>query len=353
MTVTFRAGDQPVTSRRDYWQHVVTEALGPIDLKINGAIGHRDRLVLGSVGAVRVGALLSSHAGGATRTARHIRHSDPDLCKIDVLVNGRGVVVQGRREATLSPGDFTVVDLARPAYWDMTANHIVAVIFPRSLLPLRPDEVARLTAVGIPGDQGTGALLSSLARQLVRQLDHCAEADGARLGTAVLDLLTVALAARLDRGSAVPPDTRQRALLHRIHAYIEVRLGDPALTPGQIAAAHHISIRYLHKLFETEQTTVADWIRRRRLERCRRDLLDPALRTRPVSAIAARWGIPNPAHFSRLFRTAYGVTPGSLRQGYCAIGRSTAEPRPDAEPSHSGALCNLHGHLPTTVRVGG
>jgi AraC-like DNA-binding protein len=74
-----------------------------------------------------------------------------------------------------------------------------------------------------------------------------------------------------------------------------------------IAAAHHVSVRYLHKLFETEQSGVAAWIRQRRLERCRRDLLDPALRTQPVSAIAARWGLTEPAHFSRLFRAAYGM----------------------------------------------
>jgi AraC-like DNA-binding protein len=58
---------------------------------------------------------------------------------------------------------------------------------------------------------------------------------------------------------------------------------------------------------------VADWIRRRRLERCRRDLLDPALRAEPVAAVAARWGLTNPAHFGRLFRDAYGVPPSAYR----------------------------------------
>lgn len=99
-----------------------------------------------------------------------------------------------------------------------------------------------------------------------------------------------------------------------MHAFIEERLGDPSLSPAAIAAAHFISLRYLHRLFEGEQTTVADWIRRRRLERCRRDLLDPALRDRPVSAVAARWGLPSAAHFSRLFRAAHGVPPAEYRR---------------------------------------
>jgi AraC-like DNA-binding protein len=88
-----------------------------------------------------------------------------------------------------------------------------------------------------------------------------------------------------------------------------------------------VSIRYLHKLFETQEATVAEWIRRRRLERCRRDLLDPALRALPVNAIAARWGLLNAAHFSRAFRAAaYGATPGEYRR--LAVTGSAGRARP-------------------------
>jgi AraC-like DNA-binding protein len=75
-----------------------------------------------------------------------------------------------------------------------------------------------------------------------------------------------------------------------------------------------MSVRYLEKLFESEET-VPDWIRRRRLERCRHDLLDPAMRGQSIGAIAARWGFRDPAHFSRAFRAAYGMTPGECRSG--------------------------------------
>jgi AraC-like DNA-binding protein len=32
-----------------------------------------------------------------------------------------------------------------------------------------------------------------------------------------------------------------------------------------------------------------------------------------VSAIGARWGFTNPAHFSRAFRQAFGTAPGQYR----------------------------------------
>jgi len=98
-------------------------------------------------------------------------------------------------------------------------------------------------------------------RELPGHLDDDDGAGGARLATALLDLLTVAVAAEVDRRSAVPPDARRRARLGRIYASIDARLGDPDLTPATIAATHHISVRYLHLLFETEQHSVADLIR--------------------------------------------------------------------------------------------
>jgi AraC-like DNA-binding protein len=105
-------------------------------------------------------------------------------------------------------------------------------------------------------------------------LNHFDVASGVRVGTATLDLLTVALAGRLDRGGELSPDIPQRALLVRIRAFIEDQLADSDLTPSAVATAHYVSLRYLYKLFEGEQKGVAGLIKERRLERCRRDLLD-------------------------------------------------------------------------------
>jgi AraC-like DNA-binding protein len=102
--------------------------------------------------------------------------------------------------------------------------------------------------------------------------------------------------------------------LDRIRAFILQRLSDQGLTPRAIAAAHHISVRTLHRLFRVDgDATVAAWVRARRLEGCRRDLLDPRQRSRSVRAIAFRWGFRDNAHFSRAFRAAYGTSPQRCR----------------------------------------
>jgi AraC-like DNA-binding protein len=292
---------------------------------MSGGVDVRDQVRVGDVGAVRVVELSHRHADTAERAQKHIRRLDPELYKIDVLASGRGLVEQDGRQAVQAPGDVVFVDLSRPCRWVYSSAKVVAVAFPRALLPLRQDELGRLTGVRIRGDRGTGALVSSLARQLPEHLDEYGVADQLRVGTAVVDLLTAALAARLGRGEEVPPDSRQRSLFLRMLAFMEARLSDPRLSPAGVAAAHFISVRYLYKLFEAEQTTPADWIRRRRLERSRRDLLDPALRHTPASTIAERWGFASAAHFSRSFRAAYGLPPAEYRsvEQRTLVGRDT------------------------------
>jgi AraC-like DNA-binding protein len=314
VSLVFQADDQPVSQRPDYWRDVVGRMLCPLELRLDDTLDVPDRLVVGDVGPVQVAELAVSRPGGAERGWRHVRRADPELYKIDLVARGGAVIEQDGRQTAHAPGDFTFVDLSRPARWTNSRDaSMVAVIFPRALLPLRREQLAQLTGVRFAGDRGTAALVSTLVRQLPWHVDGAHPAEGARVGGAVLDLLAAALGGRLDRAGDVPVDSRRRALLLHARAFIEQHLGDPDLSPRTVAAAQFISTRYLHKLFEAEETTVAEWIRTRRLERCRRDLLDPAHRTEPVGTIGARWGLSNAAHFSRAFRAAYGISPLAYR----------------------------------------
>lgn len=93
----------------------------------------------------------------------------------------------------------------------------------------------------------------------------------------MVDLTAVLLGHHADREALMPVGPRQRALFEQINAYVTIHLHDPGLTPGVIAAAHFISTRYLHRIFQQHGTAVSDVIRQQRLARCRRDLADPAV----------------------------------------------------------------------------
>uniref|UniRef100_UPI002FDB9A21 helix-turn-helix transcriptional regulator n=1 Tax=Streptomyces sp. IBSBF 2806 TaxID=2903529 RepID=UPI002FDB9A21 len=162
---------------------------------------------------------------------------------------------------------------------------------------------------------GVGALLTGFLTGLEQQADVLQPSDAPRLGSVLIDLLSAWFAQVLEAEDALTPETRRRALTTRIRAFIRQNLHDPELTPPVVAAAHHISLSYLHQLFQEDVRgeTVAAWIRAQRLEGARRDLADPNLSSTPVHTIATRWGMVRASDFTRAFRGTYGMSPTEYR----------------------------------------
>ncbi|MDQ0371271.1 helix-turn-helix domain-containing protein [Catenuloplanes indicus] len=249
---------------------------------------------------------LVTPAGECFRDARAVRESDVTMWQIDVMARGSVRVEHGGGDTVLGPADLMLIDPVRPVRFASTESRHVTMMVPRTALRLGARVADRLAGVRIPGDSGPGALVSALARDMTRTLGGPLRADQeTRSAAAVIELLSVALSARLGDPHPAPDE----ALRDRITGYIEARLPDPRLTPATVAAAHHMSVRRLHRLFEDEPLTVAALIRTRRLERCHADL---AVSGRTVTAVASRWGFPDPAHFSRLFKATYGYTAATL-----------------------------------------
>jgi AraC-like DNA-binding protein len=249
------------------------------------------------------------------RTPELIARGDRPYFKVSLMLAGTGLLIQDDREAVLTPGDLAVYDTSRPysLVFDQDFRTMV-VMFPRHLLTLPPDMVGQLTAVRISGSEGLGSVVTPYLTQLAGNLDQLAGSTGARLAHSALDLVATVFARELglDGVTADP----HRALMQRIRSHIDRNLASTDLDPTSIAAAHFISTRHLHGLFQEQGTTVSTWIRTRRLEQCRRDLVDPVLADRPVAAIAARWGFVDAAHFSRAFKSAFGISPSEFRAGH-------------------------------------
>ncbi|WP_432835692.1 helix-turn-helix domain-containing protein [Dactylosporangium sp. CA-092794] len=176
---------------------------------------------------------------------------------------------------------------------------------------------------------GMGALLAHDIRHIARHHDQFQPTDAGFLGRRLVDLIAATVAQLLGAADAMPGETKRRMLRTRIDAFIDTRLADPALAPNAVADAHNISIRELYRVFGDGGNSVAEEIRHRRLERCRRDLTNPLLRNRPVGLIAQAWGFTHPEHFSRLFRRTYGMSPTHYR----AQAAASSAPRLTASPA--------------------
>jgi AraC-like DNA-binding protein len=278
------------------------ERTGPLD-------GFHCRLQSNNLGLVQITSVdATPHM--VVRSAAAARHSDQDFFKVGLQMSGRAVLRQDGREAALHPGDFAIYDTTRPYRLEFLDDYrVLVVMFPRKLLRLRPDAVSEITARTMSGRTGTGALLSPLLAGLEQEL-NTGDVANTYLSDAVLDLVAACFAPTSSQGV---PLSRRSTLLASVKSYIEGNLSDPGLDAALIAKAHHISTSYLQKLFADEPWSVAGHIRALRLDRCRRDLEDPLHALKPAAAIATRWGILDASHFSRLFKNAYGMTPGEYR----------------------------------------
>lgn len=315
----FSTADVPVGDRFAFWHELHVKLWAPYELRCEPSLESRFRAQVGvaEFGPVQA-TLMTTMPHSVRRTPKLIRQGDPEMFKVGCMVRGGCVLEHAGRSLAHEVGDLVLYDTSRPFSGefapDIAACQLLLLRFPRSLLPLPERNLRRLHAVPLSGARGVGALASQFLLQLARRMDELSPSDMARLATLTLDVLTAALASALETESAVPPHTRRRAQLAQIYAFIQQNLGDPNLTPDAIAAAHHISLRYLHKLFSEQGHTVAAWIRERRLQQCRRDLADPLLAAHTITTIAARWGFTNPTHFSRIFRGTHGLSPHEFRR---------------------------------------
>lgn len=292
----------------------VSESFVPLQVSTGGPDHFRGVIRGASVDEVHVTEVrATSHV--VERTPELIARGDNSYFKVSLMLAGTGLLIQDDREAVLEAGDLAVYDTDRPYSLVFDADfRTMVVMFPKHLISLPSTMIGQLTAVRISGQEGLGGMVVPYLTQLAGNLDQLAGTTGARLAHSALDLVTTVFTRELglDGVSADP----HRALVQRIRGYIDRNLASTDLGPASIASAHYISTRHLHGLFQEQGVTVSTWIRTRRLEQCRRDLLDPMLADRPVAAVAARWGFVDAAHFSRAFKSAFGVSPSEYRAAH-------------------------------------
>ncbi len=305
----------PARERLDFWLESSSDAYLPVHVRSTAKEQFGARMWgydFGPIGFFRIAAA----ANTMMRTPQAIAACDPECLHVTLVLRGRLEAAQGGRTGVARCGDVISYETSHPAVLraDEPFESLVVRV-PRNLLGRDAERISRCTALRIPGCEGLPRASVAFFRGLVCGLDD---------GTVTADDAPYAVECIVDlvRGmytvparTSGPKRVRSRTeILLDIRSFIAANLGDPDLDPDGIARASFISTRYLHKLFEGEGTSVSQWIRTSRLERCRRDLLDPARSHLTILAIASRWGLPGPQHFSRLFREAYGCSPSEMRR---------------------------------------
>ncbi|MFE0330062.1 helix-turn-helix domain-containing protein [Streptomyces sp. NPDC058960] len=303
----------PTPQRRTYWREALSRTFGAVDMSVP------DEVHSGTIRTAPLGRLQVTTVDGdpleARRTRRLIARGDEDeYVVVKQLTRGGARLEQDTRDVALRAGEVFIYDMARPVRLILPERfQTKSLVVPRQILGLTESDLRQMTASPLRSGTALGGLLSVLVSRLADTAGSYRPHTGELLARNVLDLLRVLADERLGRSCEETPGG-DAALLLRIREFIGRHLADPDLTPEVIARAHHISVRYLHKIFEGEDTTVSRSIQSRRLEACRQDLVRREAAHLTIVAVAQRWGFTSAAHFSRVFRAAYGMSPSEWRE---------------------------------------
>jgi AraC-like DNA-binding protein len=336
----------PAHQRQTYWREALSQTFATVDIAVS------DEVCSGTIRTSRLGHLqVATVEGGeplrVRRTPRLIARGEDEYLVVKLLVKGVAMVEQDGREVHLHPGEIVFCDLTRPMGIEFPHPfQTKSLVLPRRLLDLGEPDLQRLAATPIRPDTTLGSLLSPFLTRLVDTAATYPSAIGEVLARHTVDLLTVLVGERLHE-EVGDTSSAARVLLPRIQVFIDRHLADPDLTPEVLARAHHISVRYLHRLFETEDVTVGRWIQRRRLQECRRELARREAAGRTIAAVARQWGFASAAHFSRVFRAAYGMSPAEWRDSTARAPRTPPSPSGVSRVSEPvPALRPRRSHLP-------
>lgn len=269
----------------------------------------------GSVSSRQIGHLQASVVRSTpqtfSRTSRLAAADDHNLLAVGVVERGTGCLEQDGRTCVIAGGDFALYDTSRPFTWSLTGDWTLRVYtWPLDAVTATEAESRALTATTVRGDTGVGCLLSPMLASLAGASTAISPLASARLAGEVAELAITAAWEVGHHDAGGQPDREQ---LQAIQVFIEQNLADPELTPARIAREFFMSARTLHRLFARHGLTVAAWVKRRRLEACRRSLGSPAAQHLGINEIACRYGFPSPSFFSREFTRQFGESPRAYR----------------------------------------
>ncbi|MFN3296757.1 helix-turn-helix domain-containing protein [Caldimonas sp.] len=295
--------------RVPFWSDWISRLFGGLESDVYGDTDFDGRMVSAHAGAVIL-TRLEANRHRVMRSREKIRASDNGYLKIVAPFTGCAGVEQKGRLAWVTPGQWSIYDttetyaVANP----VRVEHLIVMV-PKAHLVERGLVLDELMARRLGASGGVARLALETMRSVYRELPGMHDEAARAAGDAITQFVHLSLLELAGRATAM---SQREALRERIKHVVATRLGDPGLSVDAIAAALNCSRRHLYNAFSDEAEGVAGYILRERLEACRRELRGPTRRS--VTEIALAHGFANLAHFSRVFKSRYGMPPRDYRE---------------------------------------
>jgi AraC family transcriptional regulator, positive regulator of tynA and feaB len=296
-----------------YWREVICEAFAALDPRARTA-GHN---FPSAVVSSRIGEISCSTVDSQAQLVRRGRseiHRDPNNSVfINLQISGICAVTQDGRESVVEPGQFTIVDTARPYQLGFDKQFLLlCTAVPRDLLLSHVSAPRLLCARSYDTRSGAGHIAASAMRGLWQAGEAIERTAADRVIMGMCELIAAA-AQSSELPQLCQSDMTRVNVLAAAKENVLRCLDDPLLSAKMIAHRLHVSTRTLHRAFEDADATIQGFARKERLARCAADLRNKADH-RTISEIALRWGFNDIPHFSRTFRAHFGMSAIEFRR---------------------------------------
>jgi AraC-like DNA-binding protein len=258
------------------------------------------------------------------RTAPMVRTNPQDSIFACLLREGEGFFYQSGQCVSVRPGDVVAYSTDIPYLYGFTRDSRQLIVQTDAAQLLGAGSADRPRCpVKLDAQLRSGRLLARVLWSTAADfVDHPYAEDATRVAARSRDLLRELVSTS---GAGTREELSDGALwkLLRAETIIADHLSDPNLTADMIARRMNISVRHLNRLFAAQQRSVTHWILGQRLARAEQDLVSPRARSTTIGDIAFRWAFASQAHFSRCFKSRYGLTPTEYRRRAWVGGSTT------------------------------
>ncbi|WP_321377435.1 helix-turn-helix domain-containing protein [Rhizobium sp.] len=255
------------------------------------------------------------------RDKPQITMDDLDHIVITCLLNGEIRALQQGKPIGCKAGDVIMTDLSTQARFSIKKCHALHLFMPRVNLrewitPIGPNDMRIFN-----GKSPAAMFVRGVLTSLIDIAPEMSANDALNTAGLLPDLIISCLGSGYEPATPTAPKSN---LSTRIRTHIENNLHRPLLTPALLAEETGVSRSQLFRVFENAGG-VETYIRKRRLHRSLHVLRDPGQRHRSIGDIAYELGFADEAHFGRLFKKHFGLTPRAARSATSRGGALTID----------------------------
>lgn len=260
---------------------------------------------------------ISAPAHGVASAHGRRASNDPDFIKVQVQLQGSSTFRQADQKTSIQPNSAIIYDPVRP-YFLVNATRVEQLILQISREDIGDRNLRALLQPLVLPDVGPGQsrTIAAFIRPTADSAPHLNAEMRASIGQSlaafakglVSDHFRTDMIESMERASLI-------LLRERVVSFVAQNLGNSDLSIENIARRMGCSVRFLHRAFETQDTTLQKLVWKMRLDKSRALLEQGPHPAGSISDIAIRCGFSSSSLFSRLFRQSFGMSPVEVRAG--------------------------------------